>query len=48
MRLYMFRDSFLQDSVKDGHKHRNWRLHVQWGAPDDERLTLEICRVSYK
>jgi hypothetical protein len=20
---------FLQDSAKDGHKHRNWRLHIQ-------------------
>jgi hypothetical protein len=36
----------------DGHKHRNWRMYVQWGTPDDERLTLEKCRVihhmSYK
>jgi hypothetical protein len=37
----------LQDSAKDGHKHRNWRLRVQWGTHDDERLTLETCRVAY-
>jgi hypothetical protein len=29
----------------DRHKHRNWRLYVRWGTPDDERLTLETCRV---
>jgi hypothetical protein len=38
---------FLQDSAKDGHKHRNRRLHVQRGTPDDERLTLQTCRVVY-
>jgi hypothetical protein len=43
----MKEESFLQDSVADGHKHRNWRLYVQWGTPDDERLTLETCRVVY-
>jgi hypothetical protein len=39
--------SFLQDSATDGHRHRNWRLYVRWGTPDDERLTLETCRVVY-
>jgi hypothetical protein len=39
--------SFLQDSAADGHKQRNWRLYVQWESPDDERLTLETCRVVY-
>jgi hypothetical protein len=55
IRLYMFRASSahhqesltVQDSAKDGNKHRNWRLHVQWGTPDDGRLTLETCRVVY-
>jgi hypothetical protein len=37
--------SFLQDSAADRHKHRNWRLYVWWGTLDDERLTLETCRV---
>jgi hypothetical protein len=37
--------TFLQDSAADRHKHRNWRLYVQWGTPDDEHLTLETCRV---
>jgi hypothetical protein len=41
------RSRFLQDSATDGHKHRNWRLYVQWGSPDDVRLTLETCRVVY-
>jgi hypothetical protein len=35
----------LQDSAADRHKHRNWRLYVRWGTLDDERLTLETCRV---
>jgi hypothetical protein len=36
---------FLQDSAADRHKHRNRRLYVRRGTPDDERLTLETCRV---
>jgi hypothetical protein len=43
----LVRNSFLQDSAADRHKHRNWRLYVQRGSPDDERLTLETCRVVY-
>jgi hypothetical protein len=39
------RSSFLQDSAADRHKHRNWRLYVWWGTPDDESLTFETCRV---
>jgi hypothetical protein len=46
MRLYLHvMGCFLQDSAADRHKHRNWRLYVRWGTPDDERLTLETCRV---
>jgi hypothetical protein len=41
----LVRNSFLQDSAADRHKHRNWRLYVRWGTPDDERLTLKTCRV---
>jgi hypothetical protein len=36
---------FLQDSAADRLKHRVWRLYVRRGALDDERLTLETCRV---
>jgi hypothetical protein len=35
----------LQDSAADRHKHRNWRLYLRLGTPDDESLTLETCRV---
>jgi hypothetical protein len=45
LRHCLVRNCFLQDSAADRHKHRNWRLYVRWGTPDDERLTLKTCRV---
>jgi hypothetical protein len=45
LRHCLVRNCFLQDSAADRHKHSNWRLYVRCGTPDDERLTLETCRV---
>jgi hypothetical protein len=40
-----FKVLILNTHLKHNFNSRNWRLYVRLGTPDDDRLTLETCRV---